>query len=65
MSILYGEKKLEPLKFWIETKIIEKSWLLFWTYPVEEYWVCSDFINFGPFESHDKALAILIMADRI
>jgi hypothetical protein len=48
----YGEKKLDPIKVWIEPRY-ESRWWWFGSRPV--YYVCTEFGSQGPFYSEMDA----------
>lgn len=49
ITILYGEKKLEPVKYWIEPRETGKWW-----WRKTEYYLHSDYGVLGPFDSADE-----------
>lgn len=49
ITILYGEKKLDPVKYWIETRETGKWW-----WRKAEYYLHSDYGVLGPFDSAEE-----------
>lgn len=47
--VYYGEKKFEPTKYWIEELIIRRT---FW-FNKKEYYICSEFMKWGPFKKEE------------
>lgn len=58
LDVLMGEFKFEPIKYYIEAKIIKYKWL-FWWFEKIVYRVETKFCSIGPYETYEEAAAML------
>lgn len=61
ITILLGEKKLKPLTYSIVGGKTNRPWYKWWL-PREQWFVTSEFIKIGPYDSYQEAAKVLIMA---
>lgn len=55
ITILYREKKLNPIEYRITKTLNKKSKLIFWYVEYFEYWIECKFSRLGPFNSEQEA----------